>query len=66
VISGTGGRGARLRLTPNGLTIGALREGAPVTILYGREVTEDLEWVEVRDQAGRVGWVAVLYVQSQP
>jgi uncharacterized hydrophobic protein (TIGR00271 family) len=66
LISGTGGRGVRLRLTPNGLIIGALREGAPVTILYGRDVAEDLEWVEVRDQEGRVGWVALLYVQSQP
>ncbi|NIO40433.1 MAG: SH3 domain-containing protein [Burkholderiales bacterium] len=66
MISGTGGRGARLRLAPNGSIIGALREGAPVTILYGRELAEDMEWVEVRDQEGRVGWVAVLYVQPQP
>ncbi len=63
IISGTGGRGVRLRWTPGGAIAGVLREGDPLTILYQREIVGDLEWVQVRDQAGRIGWVAAQYLQ---
>jgi uncharacterized hydrophobic protein (TIGR00271 family) len=66
VVVGTAGRGVRLRLTPNGATAVVLREGDPVTILYQREFAAELEWIQVRDQEGRVGWVAAPYVQPQP
>jgi uncharacterized hydrophobic protein (TIGR00271 family) len=66
VIGGTGGQGVRLRWTPAGTIAGVLREGDQVEILYARQIVDDLEWVNVRDRDGRVGWVAVQYVQPLP
>jgi hypothetical protein len=65
-ISGTGGRGVRLRWTPGGATAGVLREGERVEILYQRQIVDDLEWLQIRDQGGRIGWVVAQYVQPQP
>jgi uncharacterized hydrophobic protein (TIGR00271 family) len=66
VIGDTGGQGVFLRQTPGGEVVDALAEGAPVEILNEREVVDDIEWVQVRDEDGRVGWVAAQYVQPQP
>ncbi len=66
VISGTGGRGLRLRWTPGGAVAGVLPEGARVEILYERQELEGEEWIKIRDEQGRVGWVAARYVQPQP
>ena len=62
VVSGTGGRGLLLRWTPGGAIARTLREGERVEILYRRETTGGVEWVEVRDGQGRIGWVAAEYV----
>lgn len=65
-IGGTGGLGVRLRWTPGGATAGVLREGEQIEVLYERQLLEDQEWVQIRDQQGRVGWVASQFVQLQP
>jgi hypothetical protein len=66
LILGTGGQGLRIRQTPGGTIAGVLQEGDPVEILYRRQAVDDLQWIEIRDQEGRVGWVAAQYVQPQP
>jgi len=63
VVSGTGGRGVNLRWTPGGPIAGVLREGEQVRILSQRQTAGNQEWIQVRDQQGRVGWVAAQYVQ---
>lgn len=65
VVSGTGGRGLFLRWTPGGAIAGTLREGECVELLYGRETTDGVEWVEVGDEQGRIGWAAAEYVTPQ-
>jgi uncharacterized hydrophobic protein (TIGR00271 family) len=60
-VSNTLGRGLRLRQSPQGPIIGTLREGAPLTILYGNEIVGGLVWIEVRDGEGRLGWVPQTY-----
>ncbi len=65
IVSGTGRRGLFLRWTPGGTIGGTLREGARVEILYRREITGGIEWVEVRDAQGRTGWVAAEYLTLQ-
>jgi hypothetical protein len=52
----------RLRWSPNGATAGVLSEGAPVVILYERALVDDEEWVLVRDELGRIGWVPTRYL----
>ncbi len=66
VIIGTGGQGLRLRTTPGGDIVSVLREGDRVEILYERQIIDDQEWIQIRDQDGLVGWVAVQFVQPQP
>ena len=41
-------------------------EGTAVQILYVRTEVDGLEWVRVRDEAGRIGWVAVDYLVQIP
>lgn len=62
VIANTGGLGAFLRDAPGGKVIAALPEGTPVEILYRRETANNIEWVEVRDAQGRIGWVAAQFL----
>lgn len=62
VIANTGGLGAFLRDAPGGKVIAALPEGTPVAILYRREIANNMEWVEVRDAQGRIGWVAAQFL----
>jgi len=54
--------GLRLRQFPGGPVIATLREGAPITVLYGVEIVNGLVWVEVRDAEGRLGWIPQVYV----
>lgn len=56
-----GYRGVRLRQSPEGPIIGALRQGDPVTVLYGREILNGLVWIEVLDGEGRRGWIPEIY-----
>jgi uncharacterized hydrophobic protein (TIGR00271 family) len=49
---------------PGGPIIGALRSMETVTILYGRQIYNGLEWVEVEDAAGRVGWIPSIYLET--
>jgi len=55
-----------LRDAPAGKIIGFLPEGAPVQILYRRETVNQVDWIEVRDAAGRVGWVSARYLAIRP
>ncbi len=66
VVAFTGGRGVVLRWSPGGLRAGAIPENSVVTLLYRRAETDGREWVEVRDEAGRIGWVAVEYLAIIP
>ena len=43
--------------SPGGPSIGTLRKGELVTVLYGEQIFQGLVWLEVQDSAGRVGWV---------
>lgn len=61
-IGNTGGMGVFLRSTPNGDMVAVLSERSPVQILYRREELDGLEWIEIRDALGRVGWVAARFV----
>jgi len=65
VVSGTGGRGLLLRWTPGGDIVETLREGERVEILYRSETAGGVDWVEVRDEQGRIGWVAAEYLTPQ-
>ena len=47
-----------LREEPAGRIIpGALPEGAPIWILYDRQVIDGVEWIHVRDTLSRIGWL---------
>jgi uncharacterized hydrophobic protein (TIGR00271 family) len=59
-------RGLLLRERPAGQVIGVLSEGATVQILYQRETINGIEWVQVRDSSGQVGWVASAFLKSRP
>jgi uncharacterized hydrophobic protein (TIGR00271 family) len=66
-ITNTAGLGIFMREEPNGKIIqGALPEGAPVQILYRREVVNGREWIEIRDLLGRTGWVQAYYLMIKP
>lgn len=66
LVQDTGGQGLRLRRAPGEPVIRVLQEGDQVTILDGRENAENVEWIEVRDRDGQVGWVASQYIQTIP
>jgi uncharacterized hydrophobic protein (TIGR00271 family) len=51
----------QLRQWAGGPVIAVLRQGQPLTILYGYEIVDGLVWIEVRDAEGRVGWVPQVY-----
>ncbi len=66
-IANTGGVGVFMRETPGGAIIpGKLYDGAPVNILYRREMVEGIEWIEIRDILGRTGWVKAFYLVIKP
>ena len=45
-----------MRAYPEGPIIGTMREGEPLTVLYGIQTVNGLVWIEVIDQEGS-GWV---------
>jgi hypothetical protein len=65
-IANTGGRGVYLFDAPAGVIIGSIPEGAPIHILYQREVVNGQEWLEVRGSNEQVGWVPATYVIIRP
>ena len=53
----------QMRQWPNGPVIGpVLRNGTPLTVMYGEEIVDGLVWVEVQDEEGRLGWIPQLYL----
>ena len=56
-ITNGGGNGVTLRDAPGGVISSFLPENAPVEILYLRQTINGIEWIEVRDLFGRIGWV---------
>jgi len=56
-ITNTNGRILDLAQTPGGPSIGRLRSGDTITVLYGSEVFDGLVWLEVMDKDGRIGWI---------
>jgi len=56
-IINTNGRLLDLVQTPGGPSIGKLRSGDYVTVLYGSRVLDGLVWIEVMDKDGRIGWI---------
>lgn len=61
-VANTEGRGLRLRQSPDGPVIAALRQGDTLTVLYGHAILNGLVWVEVLDAEGRLGWVPQAYL----
>jgi uncharacterized hydrophobic protein (TIGR00271 family) len=53
----------QLYQTPGGPVIGQIRPGQGLTLLYGRQESGGLIWVEVMDSEGRVGWVPEIYLR---
>ena len=55
----------RLQLyqSPGGPVIGTLRPGMLLTQLYQHQQYQGLNWVEVRDLEGRVGWIPEIYTR---
>ncbi len=47
---------------PGGPSIGVLRPGDFVTVLYGSDVLDGLVWIEVMDVDGRIGWLPQIYL----
>ncbi len=64
-VANTAGLGLVLRDAPDGRKIGTLPEGTPLQLLYRREVVAGVEWQEVRDLLGRVGWVAAQFLHIE-
>jgi len=56
-ITNTNGRILDLVQTPGGPSIGRLRNGDYITVLYGSEVFDGLVWLQVMDVDGRMGWI---------
>ena len=61
-VANTQGRGVHVRQSPGGPVIATLREGDPLTVLYGQEIVDGFVWVEVRDSEGRLGWMPQAYL----
>jgi uncharacterized hydrophobic protein (TIGR00271 family) len=58
--------GVTLRDKPVGTVIGQLAQGMPVQFLYQHETVNGVEWVQVRDVFGRIGWVPATSLSVQP
>jgi len=56
-VTNTNGRILDLVQTPGGPSIGKLRNGDYITVLYGSEVLDGLVWLEIMDKDGRIGWI---------
>jgi len=56
-ITNTNGRILDLVQTPGGPSIGKLRNGDYISVLYGSEVLDGLVWLQIMDKDGRIGWI---------
>ncbi|PWB72818.1 MAG: hypothetical protein C3F07_10965 [Anaerolineales bacterium] len=56
-VTNTNGRSLDLVQSPGGPSIGKLRNGDYITVLYGNEVLDGLVWLQVMDKDGRIGWI---------
>jgi uncharacterized protein YraI len=71
-VARTGGTSLNLRAEPGTSqpVLAGLTDGAPLVQIGGPIEADGLTWVKVRDDSGRVGWVAQQFVapgnQSQP
>jgi uncharacterized hydrophobic protein (TIGR00271 family) len=65
-IANTGGLGIYLRQSPGGNVIGAIPEGSAVQILYQREQYNAIDWIEIRDLFGRIGWIPIQFLVIKP
>ncbi len=57
---------ARLRATPGGAVISAVPNGSQVEVLKGREIVDNINWIQVRDATGLTGWIAEELLVFQP
>lgn len=62
-IVSTGIPRLQLYQTPNGPVIGRIRFGQVLTLLYGKQESGGLIWVEVMDPEGRIGWIPEIYLR---
>lgn len=53
----------QLYQTPDGPVIGQIRPGQVLTLLYGRQESNGLVWIEVMDSEGRTGWIPEIYLR---
>jgi hypothetical protein len=56
-------QGAHVRNEPNGAIIAAVRDGDPVQVLYGKELVNNVLWLQVRLENGITGWMAGFLLQ---
>jgi uncharacterized hydrophobic protein (TIGR00271 family) len=61
-ITNTNGRILDLVQSPGGPSIGTLRNGDILTVLYGSEVMDGLVWLQVVDRDGRIGWIPQIHL----
>lgn len=65
-ISNTAGQGVHVLDAPEGNILFSLPEGWPVYILYERQTVNNVEWLQIRNANGDVGWVPSIYVSIRP
>jgi len=51
------GRNIDLVQSPGGPSIGTLRNGDLITVLYENQIFDGLVWLQIMDQDGRIGWI---------
>jgi hypothetical protein len=64
VVNGTGGLGVWMHREPAlaSAKIGALREGALMTVAGGPVEADGYVWIQILDRRGRVGWIPERYL----
>lgn len=57
-----------MRQAPGGAIVPGvvLPEGATIYLLYQSETLNGVEWVDVRDELGREGWIKAMFVVYVP
>jgi len=56
-VINTNGRTIDILQTPGGPSIGKLRAGDRIMILYQTDVFDGLVWLQIMDKDGRIGWI---------
>jgi len=56
----------RLYQEPGGPVIGTLYPRQQITVINDRQVHGGIEWVQIMDLEGRIGWIPSIYVQQLP